>query len=97
MSLELNYELIYKTREGNFPTDSRRNLQIGYENAARAQADKLHDEYLDFLKRELKTDQFEVSDVACMADGILSHVYVGNQTSKGIGDRRCCFCGCIDD
>lgn len=93
---KLNYELIYKVRKNNFRTDSKSNLRIQFENKAREEADKLHQAYFDFLKKELKTDQLEVTNIMCLADGIIGHVYKGDLTHKGFGKRKCIFCGCDD-
>lgn len=92
---QYNYELIYKARKGGYRTDSRSNLQIQFENMARAEANKLHDKYLAFLEKALGHKDFEVTNVSCLADGIIGHVYVG-KAPKGTGQRKCCFCGCDD-
>lgn len=94
----LNYELIYKVRKGRYRTDEKRNLQIQFENKARAEADKLHQAYLDFLTKEIGHNQFEVTNQMCMADGVQGHVYVSSSVStpKGVGHRKCVFCGCDD-
>lgn len=91
----MNYELIYKVRKGNYKTDCLSNLEVGYCNKARAEAKATHEKYRAFLIRELKTEDFEVTNVACMADGVAGHVYIGG-TSRGHGKRNCAFCGCDD-
>jgi len=91
----INYELVYKVRRKGLKTDSHQNLRVGYANKAYAEADKVHQAYLEFLSKELGHTDFEVTSEACMADGIIGHVFVGT-AQKGMGKRKCCFCG-LDD
>lgn len=93
--MKINHELVYKTRKTGLPTDSLSNLQIQASNEARRKAGQRHESYLNFLRRELGTDDFEVTNEVCMAEGIIGHVYVGGGP-KGLGKRKCCFCGCGD-
>ena len=96
----MNYELIYKVRKGGYRTDEKQNLRICFENEARAKADKLHQEYLNFLTKALGHDHFIVTNECCMADGILGHVYAWSPTAskpdKGHGKMKCVYCGCDD-
>lgn len=94
--IKLNYELIYKIRQTKLPTNSRYNLINQYSNKAINEADIQHSKYLEFLKKELGTEEFEVTSEYCLAEGIIGHVYVGDQSNKGNGNRKCCFCGCDD-
>ena len=93
--MEMNYKLIYKVRKGQFKTDSASNLRVQYENKARAEAEKEHKKYLDFIEKELGNTEFEVTNISCMADGVIGHVYAGS-TQKGHGKRNCIYCGCDD-
>lgn len=98
MTLKLNYELIYKVRKGGYKTDSQSNLRVQFQNKARDEADKLYAAYVAFLKKEIGHDRFEVTNIACMADGVCGHVYVDDYPSapRNIGKRKCAFCGCDD-
>jgi hypothetical protein len=92
----IDYKLVYEVRMRGFNTNEKRNLQIQYENKARAEADKVHQKYLDFLTNALGTDDFEVTNEMCMADGIIGHVFTPGSGEKGLGRRKCVFCGCDD-
>lgn len=94
----MNYELIYKVRKNNFKTDSRSNLRAQFENTARAEANKLHEQYLAFLQKEIGHNRFEVTNISCMSDGITGHVYVWDKEPiiRGLGKGKCLFCGCDD-
>lgn len=96
MTLKLNYELIYKLR--NHRTDSLDNLSIQYANEGRARAEREHNTYLAAIKEELGHERFEVSSYACVASGILNHVYTwdGETPPRGLGKRVCIYCG-LDD
>lgn len=89
-----NYELIYKLRK--FNTTSLQNIEIELKNKAIDEARKIHKQYTDAIEDELGTDNFEVSSVACMADGIMSHVYTPADVPSGLGKKRCIYCGCDD-
>jgi hypothetical protein len=94
-----NYELIYKIRAGGYNTNSAQNLRIQYANKAREEADKVHTKYLEALTLLLGHDRFEVTNVACMADGIIGHVYTwdeGINPRPSSGHKKCVFCGCDD-
>lgn len=91
---QIDYELVYKLRR--FRTNSLQNLIIRYENKARDEAVKEFDKYANAIKAAIGTDDFEVTNVACLADGIVGHVYTPGSGPKGAGKRKCIYCGCDD-
>ena len=97
-----NYELIYKMRKLN--TNSLSNIRVALRNQADVEASRIHGLYLEALIKELGHANFEVSDVSCIADGIMNHVYVCTKEGdtdihlvpRGSGRRICVYCGCDD-
>jgi hypothetical protein len=98
MAMPMNYELIYRVRAAKVSTESLTNLENQLKNKAVAEARKVHQQYLDFLSRNLGPNvNFQVTNIACMADGVIGHVYTWEgATVRGVGKRVCCFCGCDD-
>jgi hypothetical protein len=94
----MNYELIYKVRKARLRTDSFENLRNQLRFKADEEAAKLHNQYQDFLKKNLpEGTNFEVTNIACNADGIIGCVYTWKgDAPEGLGKRVCCFCGCDD-
>lgn len=95
--MKLNYELIYKVRKAGVRTDALSNLVTQYQNDARRKAEKEHAEYRKLIEGLTGRDDFEVTNIVCMAEGIAGHVYSPNAgVPKGVGKRVCLFCG-LDD
>jgi hypothetical protein len=94
----INYELVYKVRKAGLNTNSPSNIEVQLISTAKQQAAKIHQEYADFLSASLEPGtKFEFTNIACMADGILGHVYTWKgDAPRGVGKRVCCFCGCDD-
>lgn len=96
----MDYKLIYEVKKANLNTQCKSNLRIQYENKAREEADKIHQQYLDFLNVKLGHNRIEVTNTACMANGIISHVYTWDEgitkPKDGLGKKKCIFCGCDD-
>lgn len=92
-----NYKLIYELRGYN--TGSLANVQAQQRYKADLEADKIHKLYVKALAEALGHENYEISDLACMADGIQNHVYAapdGSKVEAGRGLRVCVFCGCDD-
>lgn len=89
----INFELVYKLRR--FNTNSLQNITVQLKNEAEKQANKIHEEYRTAIAKAINTDDFEVSNVCCMAEGISSHVYFPAKP-ENIGKRKCIFCDCDD-
>jgi len=94
----INYKMIYQMRQAGLQMDTLNNLR----NHHRAKADKAAEEEFAKIKAFIQKNlpvgaEFEVSNEACIAHGVLSHVWtwVGS-VQKGYGKRACCFCGCRD-
>ena len=93
--MTINCKAVYKVRNQGLNTDSLSNLQVRYRQDSDRKAKEVHEKYTDFLKKEIGHECFEVTNIACMADGIIGHVYVGSGP-KNSGNRKCFFCG-LDD
>lgn len=96
---EKNYKLIYDLRHQGLKVESLANLQVQFRNEADAKAREEFKKLTDFLEKHLGHDRFEVTNICCMADGVLSHVYTWDEKTKppaDVGKKRCVFCGCDD-
>lgn len=91
-----NYKLIYEVRKRGLQAGSLDNLRIQYENAARAKADAEHGEMRSAIAELFGSDDLEFTNICCLADGIEGHVYHPASARKGLGKRKCIFCGCDD-
>lgn len=89
----INFELVYKLRRYN--TNSLQNITVQLKNDAIDKANQIHEEYRKAIAKAINTEDFEVSNVCCMADGISSHVYRPAKP-ENIGKRKCIFCDCDD-
>lgn len=82
-----------------FNTNERGNLRLQYAREAHQRADEEHDKYLAALRAELGHDRFQVTNIFCVVEGILGHVYAWDtkwQPMSGAGMRKCIYCGCDD-
>jgi hypothetical protein len=92
-----NYKLIYDVRRAGVSTSSEHNLIATYQFRARTEALKEHQKYIDLLTQLLGHKDFEITNIACMADGIAGHVYSPVEgVPDGVGKKVCVFCGCDD-
>ena len=97
--MDYNYKLIYEVRKLGFNTNSLSNIQVGLRNEAYKKALDTHEQYMSFLRKKIGHANFEVTNVACLADGIAGHVYAADdphEPRRGLGKRHCVFCGCDD-
>lgn len=100
-TVHIDYKLVYKVRGAGVSTEDLGNLQTRFRREADERANSIHKTYTDLLTQHLGHSDFEVTNIACMADGILGHVYVRKpehqgSRMKGAGHRVCVFCG-LDD
>ena len=96
--MNLNSKLIQKARKAEINTATPANIRTSFRNAADVEANKVIKKTEDFLREQLGPDvNFEISFAICMAPGIAAHVYTWQgHAPKGVGHRKCCFCG-LDD
>ena len=91
----INFEMVYKLRPAQ--TASLNNLKVRYRNEAEARAQKDFDKYTAAITKALGHDDFEVTNICCIADGIMNHVYSPtNGVPTGLGKRKCIYCQCDD-
>lgn len=92
---KIDYQLVYHLRD--YKTSSLSNLEVSYCNEAKEKARKEHNDYLEAICRHTGHEKkdLEVTNIMCMAKGILSHVYAPGGP-KGVGKRKCIFCGSDD-
>ena len=94
--IEKNYKLIYEMR----PYLEAVRSAMRAVREAEQKVDDAKAAYWDGLDKKLgaKTDRNERNISCCMADGMDRHVFMPSHegVSRGVGKRRCVFCG-IDD
>lgn len=91
--MTIDYELVYKTRPYYEQIRTANQKLAAAEQAVRDAETNYRQQVARLVG--VPVDQLRFTNVACMAEGILSHVERGSGPS-GVGKWKCVFCGCDD-
>ena len=92
---DLNHKLIYEAQP---LLDEMRDARARVREAE-TKLERLEQGFLPRLAKlaAAPVGDLEQTNIACMARGVLSHVFRGSRgAATGVGHRRCIFCGADD-